>query len=89
MRKENQYRLSIDTYQELLNIKSNLTPSIIGDALLGLGKTYEDQLLENNYQNIFKIIKNNNIHQNFIHIPTNIKLRTLNNPLHLILTTTL
>tara|TARA_B100001175_G_C19513326_1_gene645437 strand:+ start:2785 stop:4704 length:1920 start_codon:yes stop_codon:yes gene_type:complete len=51
LRKENQYRLSIDTYQELLNIKSNLTPSIIGDALLGLGKTYEDQLLENNYQN--------------------------------------
>ena len=51
LRKENQYRLSVDSYQKLLDIKSTLTSSIIGDALLGLGKTYESQLLENNYQN--------------------------------------
>ena len=51
LRKESQYRLSIDSYQKLLDIKSTLNTSIIGDALLGLGKTYEAQLLENNYQN--------------------------------------
>tara|TARA_B100000959_G_scaffold279202_1_gene338934 strand:- start:213 stop:2096 length:1884 start_codon:yes stop_codon:yes gene_type:complete len=51
LRKESQYRLSIDSYQKLLDIKSTLNKSIIGDALLGLGKTYEAQLLENNYQN--------------------------------------
>jgi len=51
LRKESQYRLSVDSYQKLLDIKSTLTSSIIGDALLGLGKTYEAQLLENNYQN--------------------------------------
>ena len=51
LRKESQYGLSIDSYQELLNIELVLPSSTIGDALLGLGETYEAQLLEKNYQN--------------------------------------
>ena len=51
LRKESQYELSINTYQELLNSNTNLSSSIVGDALLGLGETYEAQLLENNFQN--------------------------------------
>ena len=51
LRKESQYELSINTNQELLNSNTNLSSSIVGDALLGLGETYEAQLLENNFQN--------------------------------------
>ena len=60
------YRLSIDSYKRILSIKSTLNSSIIGEALLGLGKTYEAQLMEDTYQdrlvdfypeNIFLIIK--------------------------------
>jgi len=47
LRKENQYDLSIKAYQELLNLELEIPPKIIGEALLGLGKTYEDQLLPN------------------------------------------
>lgn len=68
LRKENQYRLSVDSYQKLLDIKSTLTSSIIGDALLGLGKTYEDQLLENNYQNrLVNFYPNNIFFINHVH----------------------
>jgi len=49
-RKEKQYRLSIDSYKQILSIKSTLNSSIIGEALLGLGKTYEAQLMEDTYQ---------------------------------------
>ena len=49
-RKEKQYRLSIDSYKRILSIKSTLNSSIIGEALLGLGKTYEAQLMEDTYQ---------------------------------------
>jgi len=49
-RKEKQYRLSIDSYKQILSIKSTLDSSIIGEALLGLGKTYEAQLMEDTYQ---------------------------------------
>ena len=47
LRKENQYDLSIKAYQELLDLELEIPPKIIGEALLGLGKTYEDQLLPN------------------------------------------
>ncbi|GIS70622.1 MAG: hypothetical protein CM1200mP10_01990 [Candidatus Neomarinimicrobiota bacterium] len=35
------------TYQELLDLELEIPAKIIGEALLGLGKTYEDQLLPN------------------------------------------
>ena len=47
LRKESQYDLSIKAYQELLDLELEIPPKIIGEALLGLGKTYEDQLLPN------------------------------------------
>ena len=47
LRKENQYDLSIKAYQELLDLELEIPAKIIGEALLGLGKTYEDQLLPN------------------------------------------
>ena len=47
LRKESQYGLSIKAYQELLDLELEIPPKIIGEALLGLGKTYEDQLLPN------------------------------------------
>ena len=47
LRKENQYDLSIIAYQELLDLELEIPAKIIGEALLGLGKTYEDQLLPN------------------------------------------
>ena len=47
LRKENQYDLSIKAYQELLDLELEIPLKIIGKALLGLGKTYEDQLLPN------------------------------------------
>ena len=47
LRKESQYDLSIKAYQELLDLELEIPPKIIGKALLGLGKTYEDQLLPN------------------------------------------
>ena len=51
LRKESQYDLSIKAYQELLHLELELPPKIIGEALLGLGKTYEDQLLPKNRNN--------------------------------------
>ena len=47
LRKESQYDLSIKAYQELLDLELEIPAKIIGEALLGLGKTYEDQLLPN------------------------------------------
>ena len=47
LRKESQYDLSINAYQELLHLELELPAKLIGEALLGLGKTYEDQLLPN------------------------------------------
>ena len=52
LRKESQYDLSIKAYQELLHLELELSPKIIGEALLGLGKTYEDQLLPKNRNNL-------------------------------------
>jgi len=51
LRKESQYDLSIEAYQELLDLELELPPKIIGEALLGLGKTYEDQLLPKTLNN--------------------------------------
>ncbi|GIS72957.1 MAG: hypothetical protein CM1200mP10_25340 [Candidatus Neomarinimicrobiota bacterium] len=51
LRKESQYDLSIKAYQELLHLELELPPKIIGEALLGLGKKYEDQLLPKNRNN--------------------------------------
>ena len=61
LKKEKQYGLSIDSYQIILNIESELPSSIIGDALLGLGQTYESQLLENDFQDRLVNFYPNNI----------------------------
>jgi len=61
LRKESQYDLSIKAYQELLHIDLELPPIIIGEALLGLGKTYEDQLLPNIRNNSLVIFYPDNL----------------------------
>ena len=61
LRKENQYDLSIKAYQELLHLELELSPKIIGEALLGLGKTYEDQLLPENRNNSLVVFYPDNL----------------------------
>ena len=61
LRKENQYDLSIKAYQELLHLELELSPKIIGEALLGLGKTYEDQLLPKNRNNSLVVFYPDNL----------------------------
>ena len=61
LRKENQYDLSIIAYQELLHLELELSPKIIGEALLGLGKTYEDQLLPKNRNNSLVVFYPDNL----------------------------
>ena len=70
LRKESQYDLSIKAYQELLHLELELPPKIIGEALLGLGKTYEDQLLPNNRNNSLVVFYPDNLFfkNEFLHI---------------------
>ena len=61
LRKESQYDLSIKAYQELLDLELEIHPKIIGEALLGLGKTYEDQLLPNIRNNLLVVFYPDNL----------------------------
>ena len=61
LRKENQYDLSIKAYQELLDLELEIPPKIIGEALLGLGKTYEYQLLPNIRNNLLVVFYPDNL----------------------------
>ena len=61
LRKESQYDLSIKAYQELLDLELDIPPKIIGEALLGLGKTYEDQLLPNIRNNLLVVFYPDNL----------------------------
>ena len=61
LRKESQYDLSIKAYQELLDLELEIPPKIIGEALLGLGKTYEDQLLPNIRNNLLVVFYPDNL----------------------------
>ena len=47
LRKEGNYNLSIEAYHYLLQNLDNSDPSTIGEALLGLGEAYENQILQN------------------------------------------
>ena len=61
LRKESQYDLSIKAYQELLDLELDIPPKIIGEALLGLGKTYEYQLLPNIRNNLLVVFYPDNL----------------------------
>jgi len=71
LRKESQYDFSIKAYQELLHLELELPPKIIGKALLGLGKTYEDQLLPENRNNSLVVFYPDNLFfkNEFLQIP--------------------
>ncbi len=61
LRKESQYDMSIKAYQELLDLELEIPPKVIGEALLGLGKTYEDQLLPNIRNNLLVVFYPDNL----------------------------
>ncbi len=47
LQKEENFNLSIDAYHHLLQELGDSNPSIIGKALLGLGRGYENQIIQN------------------------------------------
>ena len=71
LRKENQFDLSINAYQYMLENLNNSDPQIIGKILLGLGKSYEDQIIKR--QSNLKFVKwfpeNNFFNNQFIRSP--------------------
>jgi tetratricopeptide (TPR) repeat protein len=84
LRKESQYDLSIKAYQELLDLELEIHPKIIGEALLGLGKTYEDQLLPNIRNNLLVVFYPDNLFfkNEFLHISSRSR-HTLDTPFEL------
>ena len=50
LRKEKEYALSIEAYHLMLEGIKTSEPSLIGKILLGLGKAYEDQIIQKRSQ---------------------------------------
>ena len=59
LRKENQYKYSIDAYNFIL--KNNRNNNVSGRALLGLANTFEDQIIPDHDQHIIPYFFDNNI----------------------------
>ncbi|MDP6339954.1 MAG: tetratricopeptide repeat protein [Candidatus Marinimicrobia bacterium] len=67
LRKEKQYELSIQAYHHLLQNMTKNDPNIIGKALLGLGQTFEEQIVQNKTEMKFvKWFPENEFFQNHI-----------------------
>ena len=54
LRKEKNYEIAVEAYHYLLQKLDNSDPKIIGEALLGLGAAYENQIIQN--QNELKFV---------------------------------
>ena len=71
LRKESQFDLSIRAYHYMLENLENSNPQVIGKILLGLGKSYEDQIIKR--QSNLKFVKwfpeNNFFNNQFIRSP--------------------
>lgn len=59
LRKESQFNYAIKSYNFIL--KKNLHPNIAGKALLGLAKTFEDQIIPSNESNLISFFFDENV----------------------------
>ena len=72
LRKEGQHNLSIQSYHYLLQQSTQADPNMVGNALLGLGQAYEDQIIYD--QNELTFVKwfpeNNFFKKQFVKAPS-------------------
>ena len=80
LRKENEYFLSIKAYQ--LTLKNNLKGYQYGEGLLGLAKTFEDQILPTKSNDLIPYFYNDNIFfEDLFQLTTNISSENLTSSL--------